>query len=313
MLISVSPARFCSLRLKYRLQRHPLSHTAPPLNNPTLFTRNSKATHFVPRKKCAANNNYTVSLSVASRDFKDFNDAEVVMQQKPQETQGVKEKSFWGAVGLIIGTAVGLCIVPRFQELGGNGLAFTISPSNELSGLQSRYLGLFNITNMGNFANHLFAVEFDKFQSDDFGDIDDNHVGIDINSLVSNKSSTATYFDNTSTLQNLSLTSGTPILAWIDYYATENLLNVTISPNYPRPRLPLLSFNVNLSPIFHEFMYIGFSATGQLSSSYYILGWSLKINGEAGALDLSSLPSIPQKKKKQTDLTIGLCILNYSR
>ncbi|XP_044482161.1 G-type lectin S-receptor-like serine/threonine-protein kinase At4g03230 [Mangifera indica] len=39
---------------------------------------------------------------------------------------------------------------------------------------------------------------------------------------------------------------------------------------------------------------------GQLSSSHYILGWSFKINGEAGALDLSSLPSIPQKKKKQT-------------
>ncbi|XP_031283695.1 L-type lectin-domain containing receptor kinase S.4-like [Pistacia vera] len=199
-----------------------------------------------------------------------------------------------------------LGIVPRFPELGGHGLAFTISPSNELNGTSSQHLGLFSRTNMGSFSNHLFAVEFDTFQNLEFGDIDGNHVGIDINNLSSNVSFTAAYFDDSSTKQNLSLTSGKPILAWIDYDASENLLNVTISPNSAKPRLPLLSFNVNLSPIFHEFMYIGFSsATGQLSSSHYILGWSFKINGEARALDLHSLPSIPVKKKNP-GLTIRL-------
>ncbi|XP_044472363.1 L-type lectin-domain containing receptor kinase S.4-like isoform X2 [Mangifera indica] len=196
-----------------------------------------------------------------------------------------------------------LGIVPEYPQLGGHGLAFTISPSIELSGLPSQYLGLLNRTNVGNFTNHLLAVEFDTVQDFEFGDINSNHVGIDIdiNSLISNVSSTAAYLDNSSTKRNLSLTSGNPILAWIDYDASENLLNVTISPDYPRPRLPLLSYKVNLSPIFHEFMYIGFtSATGLLSSSHYISGWSFKINGEAGALDLSSLTSIPQNKKKQT-------------
>ncbi|XP_044472393.1 L-type lectin-domain containing receptor kinase V.9-like [Mangifera indica] len=203
-------------------------------------------------------------------------------------------------------------IVSHLPDFGG--LAFTISPSIELSGLPSQYLGLLNSTNDGNFRNHLVAVEFDTVQDFEFGDIDGNHVGIDINSLISNKSSTAAYLDNSSTIQNLSLKTGKPILAWIDYDASENLLNVTICPNYPRPRLPLLSYKVNLSPIFHEFMYIGFTAaTGRLSSSHYISGWSFKINGEAGAPDLSSLPSIPQKKKKRTGLTIDLRILNYSR
>ncbi|XP_031264870.1 L-type lectin-domain containing receptor kinase S.4-like [Pistacia vera] len=196
-------------------------------------------------------------------------------------------------------TSFALVIVPQYPKLGGHGLAFTISTSKDLKGRPSQYLGLFNETNTGNFSNHLFAVEFDTVQDFQFGDIDDNHVGIDINSLNSNVSSTAAYFDDSSTKQNLNLKSGAPILAWIDYSASENLLNVTISPNSSKPRLPLLSFNVNLSPIFHEFMYIGFSsATGLLSSSHYILGWSFKINGEARALDLSFLPPIPDKKKQ---------------
>ncbi|KAJ0014986.1 hypothetical protein Pint_20211 [Pistacia integerrima] len=199
-----------------------------------------------------------------------------------------------------------LGIVPRCPELGGHGIAFTISPSKELKGLATAYLGLFNKSNEGIASNHLFAFEFDTVQTPDFNDIDGNHVGIDINSLISRASSAAAYFDDSSTKQNLNLTSGKPILAWIDYDASENLLNVTISPHSFKPRLPLLSFNVNLSPIFHEFMYIGFSsATGLLSSSQYILGWSFKINGRAGALDPSSLPSIPDKIE-QTGLTICL-------
>ncbi|KAJ0014987.1 hypothetical protein Pint_20210 [Pistacia integerrima] len=203
-------------------------------------------------------------------------------------------------------TSFALAIVSEYPELGGHGLAFTISTSKDLKGPPSQYLGLLNITNMGNFSDHLFAVEFDTVQDFQFGDIDDNHVGIDINSLNSNVSSTAAYFNDSSTKQNLNLKSGKPILAWIDYDASENLLNVTISPHSSKPRLLLLSFNVNLSPIFHEFMYIGFSsATGMLSSSHYILGWSFKINGEARALDLVSLPSIPDKKKR-TGLLICL-------
>ncbi|XP_031279828.1 L-type lectin-domain containing receptor kinase S.4-like [Pistacia vera] len=196
-------------------------------------------------------------------------------------------------------SSFGLGIVPRCPELGGHGITFTISPSKELKVLPTAYLRLFNKSNEGIASNHLFAVEFDTVQTPDFNYIDGNHVGIDINSLISRASSAAAYFDDSSTKQNLNLTSGKPILAWIDYDASENLLNVTISPHSFKPRLPLLSFNVNLSPIFHEFMYIGFSsATGLLSSSQYILGWSFKINGQAGALDPSSLPSIPDKNEQ---------------
>ncbi|XP_039059059.1 L-type lectin-domain containing receptor kinase S.4-like [Hibiscus syriacus] len=57
-------------------------------------------------------------------------------------------------------------------------------------------------------------------------------------------------------------------------------------------------------------MYVGFSAsTGHvLSSSHYILGWNFKINGQAQALDLSSLPSLPGPPNKDRTLTVGVSV-----
>ncbi|XP_044500919.1 L-type lectin-domain containing receptor kinase S.4-like [Mangifera indica] len=207
-------------------------------------------------------------------------------------------------------TSFAMAMVPEFPKLGGHGLAFTISPSKYLKSLPSQYLGLLNSSDMGNFSNHLFAVEFDTVQDFEFQDINDNHIGIDINSLTSNASTSAAYFIDSSTKENLTLKSGKSIQAWIDYDAAENIINVTISPNSSRPRLPILSFHVDLSPIFQDFMYVGFSSsTGLLASSHYILGWSFNINGPARGLDLSSLPSLPSPKKKlRSGLTIGLSV-----
>ncbi|KAF5471638.1 hypothetical protein F2P56_008415 [Juglans regia] len=199
--------------------------------------------------------------------------------------------------------------VPEYPKLGGHGLAFTISTSKDLKALPSQYLGLLNASDVGNFSNHLFAVEFDTVQDFEFGDINDNHVGIDINSLQSNASAAAAYFTDDSTKQDLYLKSGKPIQAWIDYDSAEHVVNVTISPFSLKPRKPILSFPVDLSPILEEFMFVGFSAsTGLLASSHYILGWSFKINGQAPALDLSSLPSLPGPKKKHTALTVGVSV-----
>ncbi|XP_022746298.1 L-type lectin-domain containing receptor kinase S.4-like [Durio zibethinus] len=206
-------------------------------------------------------------------------------------------------------TSFALAIVPEYPKLGGHGLAFTITTSKDLKALPSQYLGILNATDIGNFSNHLVAVEFDTVQDFEFQDINDNHIGIDINSLVSNASVPASYYTDGSTKQNLTLKSGKAIQAWIDYDSVENVINVTVAPNSTRPRLPILSFHVDLSPFLQEFMYVGFSAsTGLLASSHYILGWSFKINGQAQALDLSSLPSLPGPPKKHTALTVGVSV-----
>lgn len=186
----------------------------------------------------------------------------------------------------------------------------SISASKDLKALPSQYLGLLNASDAGNFTNHLLAVEFDTVQDFEFEDINDNHVGIDINSLKSNASAPAAYYSDDSSKQDLNLKGRYAIQVWIDYDSLQNLLNVTISPTSKKPRLPILSFPVDLSPIFKEHMYVGFSSsTGLLASLHYILGWSFKINGQAPALVLSSLPSLPASpKRKHMGLTIGVSV-----
>ncbi|KAL7136417.1 hypothetical protein ABFS83_10G029200 [Erythranthe nasuta] len=205
-----------------------------------------------------------------------------------------------------------ISIHPEYPRLGGHGLAFTVAPTKELkSALPSQYLGLLNSSNGGNSSNHIFAVEFDTVQDFEFGDINDNHVGIDINSLKSNVSAAAAYFsgDDGSVKNDLNLKGGKPIVAWVEYDSATNLVNVTLSLSSTKPRIPVLSLQVDLSPIFQENMFIGFSAsTGLLASSHYILGWSFKMNGETKSLDLGSLPSVPGIKKKHTRLITTISI-----
>ncbi|THF98511.1 L-type lectin-domain containing receptor kinase V.9-like [Camellia sinensis] len=189
-------------------------------------------------------------------------------------------------------------IVPEYKKLGGHGLAFVVSPSKELQGtLNAQYLGIFNANNVGNSSNHIVAVELDTVQDFEFKDIDDNHVGIDINGLKSIKSASAGYFPTreNDTFKDLNLKSGDPMQVWVEYNGVDKQLNVTLAPiSVPKPDLPLLSLTRDLSPALREYMYVGFStSTGFLTSSHYILGWSFKMNGQAEPIDLSRLPKIP--------------------
>ncbi|KAM1648441.1 hypothetical protein ACFX1Q_010458 [Malus domestica] len=224
-------------------------------------------------------------------------------------TSPIQFKNLSNGKAFSFSTSFVFTIVPEYPKLGGHGMAFTIAPSKDLNSLPSQYLGLLNRTEIGNFSTHIFAVEFDTVQDFEFGDINDNHVGIDINSLNSNASAAAAYYKDSVSKQSLNLKSGKPIQAWIDYDSGRNLMNVTISPSSSKPKIPILSFHVDLSPILQEFMYVGFSAsTGLLASSHYVSGWSFKIDGETRLLNLGSLPSLPKPKKNHTSLMIGVLV-----
>ncbi|XP_020256322.1 L-type lectin-domain containing receptor kinase IV.1-like [Asparagus officinalis] len=193
-------------------------------------------------------------------------------------------------------------IIPEVSYLGGNGIAFAISKTTDLSSaLASQYLGLFNTSNDGNSTNHIFAVELDTIQNPELRDINDNHVGIDINSLISNKSDTAGYFeDGTGVFKNLSLISSQPMQVWIDFDGENMQLNVTLSPiKMPKPSRPLLSSAIDLSSLMLDSMYAGFSSsTGAFHTNHFLLGWSFKMNGVAKPLDYSKLPPLPVAKTK---------------
>ncbi|XP_022732108.1 L-type lectin-domain containing receptor kinase I.8-like [Durio zibethinus] len=192
-----------------------------------------------------------------------------------------------------------IAMVPELKSASGHGLAFVISQSTDFSRAEAvQYLGLFSATNNGNSANHIFAVEFDTIQSLDMKDIDNNHVGIDVNSVISNRSIPAAYFSNKERKnKSLNLISGDPIQVWIDYSDGEKLLNVTLAPTTsPKPYQPLLSTSIDLTGILLDTMYVGFSAaTGTIANNkHYILGWSFNRSGQAQSLDISGLPKLPK-------------------
>ncbi|XP_044492168.1 L-type lectin-domain containing receptor kinase IV.1-like [Mangifera indica] len=200
-------------------------------------------------------------------------------------------------------------------SISGHGMAFVIAPTRGLPDARgSQYLGLFNEQNRGNDSNHVFAVELDTTVTTEFSDINDNHVGIDINDLKSNRSAPAGYHENrTGEFKNLTLISGKRMQVWVEYNGDYNQINVTLAPfNSGKPSTPLLSLPYDLSPVFNKAMYVGFSSsTGTVLSSHYVLGWSFKMNGQAEELALSQLPKLPRigPKPKSKLLTIGFPVI----
>ncbi|XP_020256334.1 L-type lectin-domain containing receptor kinase IV.1-like [Asparagus officinalis] len=217
---------------------------------------------------------------------------------------------------LSFSTTFVFAILSEVSDLSGQGIAFFVSHTANLSlPSPSQYLGLFTESNNGNSSNHIVAVEFDTIQNPEFQDINDNHVGIDINGLISNKSSPAGYYnDSTDSLQNLTLISGNPMQAWVDFDGEAMQINVTLSPmGIPKPRRPLLSSTIDLSSVMLDSMHVGFSSSdGPFHTQHYILGWSFKTNGVARPLDYSKLPSLPVLKttRKSVVMVTSLAIVS---
>ncbi|XP_057819603.1 L-type lectin-domain containing receptor kinase SIT2-like [Cryptomeria japonica] len=200
-------------------------------------------------------------------------------------------------------------IVPSSASESGFGLAFIMTPYRSPEGfLPGPYLGLIsNLSVMGQASNHLFAVEFDTSKNFEFADIDDNHVGVDLNGLISVNSTPAGYWINSSQFQNLDLNSGQNIQAWIDYDNLQRELKVTIAEaGLDRPRKPLLYIkNISLFNILEEEIYVGFSAaTGMIYEENYILAWSFATNGIAPSLNTSNLPSFVHRKSKTSNFRL---------
>ncbi|KAJ6408968.1 hypothetical protein OIU84_008631 [Salix udensis] len=160
-------------------------------------------------------------------------------------------------------------MVPELPSLGGQGIAFTVSPSVNFTGAYAtQYFGILNSTSNG----HVISID----------------------------SAPVTYFsDEEKENKSLTLISGNMMNLWIDYDEVERLLNVTVAPiTSTKPTLPLLSTSLNLSSVMVDSMYVGFSSsTGAVASSHYILGWSFNRSGQAQSLDVSKLPSLPPQRK----------------
>ncbi|KQK15564.1 hypothetical protein BRADI_1g23700v3 [Brachypodium distachyon] len=208
-------------------------------------------------------------------------------------------------------TSFVFAIEDEYHGLSCDGLAFVVSPTTDFSTANRRqYLGLLNATN-GTPNNRILAVELDTIMNTEFHDINSNHVGIDVNSLVSRQAKTAGYYnDEDGAFRDLTLSSREPMQVWVDYDGQVKRLNVTLAPmQMSKPKNPLLSEAIDLSPIMVDMMYVGFSSSsGTIIAHHYVLGWSFSLDGPALPLDFSKLPTLPRVDTKTRSKILGIML-----
>ncbi|CAL5085953.1 unnamed protein product [Urochloa decumbens] len=190
-------------------------------------------------------------------------------------------------------------IYGQYADLSSNGLAFFVAADRAVlsAALPGRFLGLLNDTANGNRGAHVFAVELDTIFNAEFGDINSNHVGVDVDSLRSVDATGAGYYDDaTGEFRNLSLISRKPMQVWVDYDGAARKVTVAMAPlGVARPKKPLLQTAVDLSDVVRGTAYVGFtSATAVLFSRHFVLGWSFALDGPAPPLNLAALPALPR-------------------
>ncbi|KAJ0733854.1 putative protein kinase RLK-Pelle-L-LEC family [Helianthus annuus] len=157
---------------------------------------------------------------------------------------------------------------PNGISSSGDGISFFLSPNNHSLGSPGGFLGLVNSTQLTK--NKFIAIEFDTRLDTHFNDPNDNHVGLDINSLNSIKTADCS-------LIGIDLKSGSYITAWIDYWHDGNNLKVFLSESESnkKPIYPILDVDIDLSLYFQEAMYLGFSGSTEGSTEkHFVTNWS---------------------------------------
>lgn len=151
----------------------------------------------------------------------------------------------------------------------GDGLAFFMVPVDyDMDEFDGGSFGL-----LGEKKRRFLSVEFDTFKDRKYGDLDGNHVGIDVDSFVSVKVSNVSFM-------NLVLNNGEKLQAWIDYEASLKKLEVRLSKlGHGRPVDPLISYSIDVSKIWKEDeVFVGLSSSnGNSSQKSNVCSWSFKV------------------------------------
>ncbi|GFP87641.1 putative L-type lectin-domain containing receptor kinase v.1 [Phtheirospermum japonicum] len=148
----------------------------------------------------------------------------------------------------------------------GDGLAFLIVPRSFLSRFSTHSFGVAKET-------RFLGVEFDTSVDENVRDPNANHVGVDVGSLVSVRTS------NVSSV-NLVLNSGMKMRSWVDYDSSSKRIEVRLGRfGSARPYEPLLVYQVDLGDMWrNEEVIVGLSSSSgksmQVSSVY---SWSFRM------------------------------------
>ncbi|PON75191.1 Mitogen-activated protein kinase kinase kinase [Parasponia andersonii] len=156
----------------------------------------------------------------------------------------------------------------------GEGLAFVIAPDNNVPEQSyGQWMGLTNATTDGKRENYMVAIEFDT-EKQDF-DPDDNHIGLNINSVRSNKTVSLNQFGFLLSPENV-----TRYRVWIQYNGKSKVIEVYLANRSDvRPNNPFLRETINLKDHVKRESYFGFSAsTGDPGIQFNcVLEWELQM------------------------------------
>ncbi|KAE8008947.1 hypothetical protein FH972_005405 [Carpinus fangiana] len=158
----------------------------------------------------------------------------------------------------------------------GEGLAFLIAPDISIPAASfGQWLGLTNASTNGSQSNQIVAIEFDTEKQD--YDPDDNHIGLNINSVISTKNVSLGPHNIT-----LSPEGSTNHKVWVHYNGSSKLMEVyMVRDGEPKPEKPLLSETINLKDHVNQESYFGFAAsTGSFPAIELncVLKWSLEVD-----------------------------------
>ncbi|XP_062027523.1 L-type lectin-domain containing receptor kinase S.1 [Rosa rugosa] len=182
--------------------------------------------------------------------------------------------------------------LPEIASSPGFGLCFVLSNSTSPpNALASQYFGLFS--NATQVVAPLLAVEFDTGRNTEFNDPDGNHIGIDLNRVISEVTRPAGYYNSTGGFVPVQMRSGENVRTWIEFDGDNLEINVTVAPaNLPRPTLPTLSFkDPRIANYVSSEMFVGFSASKtEWIEAQRILAWSFSDTGVAKEINVTNLP-----------------------
>ncbi|KAH7548174.1 hypothetical protein JRO89_XS14G0077900 [Xanthoceras sorbifolium] len=170
----------------------------------------------------------------------------------------------------------------------GDGLAFVVLPYNSAFRFVGR--GSFGISSEKKY----LGIEFDTKMDGNVGDVNANHVGVDVNSLVS------VSVCNVSSI-GLVLNNGETLKSWIDYDSSSKRIEVRLSKfGDRRPYDPFLAYHIDLLQMWgNEDVFVGIVSSNGISeqtSSSSVYSWNFRLRNVP--YGLHSLPANPRDHGK---------------
>jgi hypothetical protein len=134
--------------------------------------------------------------------------------------------------------------VPPSTDAGADGFAFLVQTNLTSKAGEGRTIGYAG-------AGPSLLIEFDTYKNGDFGDPNNNHIGINLNG------------NNRSVVTKdapFKMNSGDVYHTWVDYDGNKGLLEIRLSDSSKRPAEATFSHYIDLSDLFAGSVYVGFSA-----------------------------------------------------